>query len=170
MTPKQMIDWFMSHHQRDAYELDDELQGHGWPSNAVLDEVEIAQRLRKCFAKASDRDVAVAAAALASERPLDPRAVDVDDLVRWFGAQHSRAVDESPWDGREGGYLYPTLDEDGIGEILLDAFPLAPPEVIAAAAVEIAMQDEWLDPEFRGGLDPDGRDAMDLLMMRVRSR
>lgn len=69
-------------------------------------------------------------------------------LADWFRAHHTEAVDESPYDSAEGGYLWPTLELGDIEPILAGEFPEASEEAVVLAAEELDSEGPWMDPEF----------------------
>lgn len=73
----------------------------------------------------------------------------VDEMVDWFRANHTAAIEESPYATSEGGYLWPLVDEMmGVQEILRDQFPSAHEADIEKADAELQDEGPWIDPGF----------------------
>lgn len=80
----------------------------------------------------------------------------VEEIVEWFRAHHTLAVEESPWDGAEGAYQYPVIEDVAqIQDILRDQYPGVAEADIVEAAAELDDGEPWLDPEFVRGLRED---------------
>ena len=76
-----------------------------------------------------------------------------DEMVAWFRSEHGSAIETSPYDSQEGGYLYPT--EDDINGVLQDQFPKASQAAIDEATLELDGEGPWLTREFTNALDQD---------------
>lgn len=81
------------------------------------------------------------------EKPPTKRA-----MRKWFDANHASAVECSPYDGREGGYLYPTVD---VWEALENAFPDADPDQLDKLARELDAEDVYVASSFIADINAD---------------
>ena len=128
-------------------------RARGIPHSRALDEIAAQHGYRNwsLLARAANR-VSKNAVPI-SARP------SVDDMVEWFQSNHTLAVEESPWDSSEGGYLYPTLDgAPDIAEILSDQFPNAGEADVEQAANQLDDGEPWLAPNFMRLLNEDAAD------------
>jgi hypothetical protein len=92
---------------------------------------------------------AAAAVPKPTARPATSGPPTVDDMVEWFRGHHTLAVESSPWDSAEGGYLWPLVDEtDGVRSILEEEFPGANPLDIIEAEQILDGEGPWIDPEW----------------------
>jgi len=73
-------------------------------------------------------------------------------MRKWFIANHTAAVNVSPYDGKEGGYLYPTI---GIEDALAAEFPDADSSIIEELGMELDGDGPFVDPKFLKALDED---------------
>lgn len=71
-------------------------------------------------------------------------------MLKWFAANHRAAVNISPWDGREGGYLYPTVE---VCDELENQFPDADPDVLEALSVDLETDGPFVSEKFLASLD-----------------
>lgn len=78
----------------------------------------------------------------------------VKSMVEWFSTNHERAVECSPHDSEEGGYLWPTAE---VSEVLEEQFPSASPDLIEAAMLELDDDGPWITQEFTQALEEDRR-------------
>lgn len=85
---------------------------------------------------------------VAGSKPASPPPT-VDEMVDWFRANHTPAIEESPYATSEGGYLWPLVDEfTGVQEILRDQFPSAKDSDIEKADDQLQDHGPWIDPGF----------------------
>jgi len=80
-------------------------------------------------------------------------AVDVETLIEWFAGRHERAVEVSPFESAEGGYLWPTIDDSDLSTYLAEEFPEAEEHVLEAASLRLSLEGPWMDPKFMDRLN-----------------
>ena len=77
-----------------------------------------------------------------------------DHIKNWFVSRHTPAVDRSPWNGREGGYVYPTYEgADDIHVVLCEAFPSLDEDRLFEIAEELDEGGPWITDAFLRILD-----------------
>ena len=77
-------------------------------------------------------------------------------MADWFRANHTPAIEESPWDSAEGGYLWPLVDEDfGVNDILREQFPDASDDAIDEAIAALDDEGPWIHPDFAARMEGD---------------
>lgn len=64
------------------------------------------------------------------------------EMADWFVRNHSSAVDHSPYDGREGGYLWPTVE---VLDVLQHQFPEMSEKDIDEVAEVLDSQGAWIE-------------------------
>ncbi|WP_419784979.1 glyoxalase superfamily protein [Pseudodesulfovibrio sp.] len=79
-----------------------------------------------------------------------------DHIKTWFVSKHTPAVDRSPWDGREGGYQYPTYDGAyDIHAVLCEAFPTVEEDTLFEIAEKLSEDGPWITDAFLRTLEED---------------
>lgn len=73
-------------------------------------------------------------------------------MRKWFEANHTAAVNVSPYDSAEGGYLYPLVE---IEDALSSQFPDADSSEIEELAIELDAEGPFVEPKFLTALDED---------------
>ena len=128
-------------------------KANGCPHSEALDHVASEQGFKNWSLL-----MKAAAAAPVPSQPAPPPSAE--EMVDWFKENHTRAVEESPWDSAEGGYLWPTVDEfGGINDILRDNFPSALEDDIDEAVANLDEDGPWMDPHFMKLQSEEARDA-----------
>lgn len=67
------------------------------------------------------------------------------EMADWFVRNHSSAVDHSPYDGREGGYLWPTVE---VLDVLQHQFDEMPEKDVDDVAEALDSQGAWIESKW----------------------
>lgn len=67
------------------------------------------------------------------------------EMTDWFVRNHSSALDHSPYDGREGGYLWPTIE---VLDVLQHQFPEMTEKDIDEVAEVLDSQGAWIESKW----------------------
>ena len=100
-TPEEMRQWFLANHEveiSDPFDDDEDL----------LPTVDADHVLRQQFPAVPQDRIEEVAEALEEEGPWV--SLGVKNAITWFMENHERAVESTPYESREGGYLYPLVD------------------------------------------------------------
>lgn len=141
-TPEQMRQWFLDNHGEDtstAFDVD----VISFPT------VDAYFALRQQFPAVPQDSIEEVAQALEEEGPW--LSLKVKNAISWFEENHERAVMRTPYDSREGGYLYPLVDVlDAVG----NNFPDLPDNELTQVVEAIeALDDAWVDADFFKALE-----------------
>lgn len=81
------------------------------------------------------------------------------EMADWFVRNHSSAVDHSPYDSREGGYLWPTVE---VLDLLQHQFPEMPEKDIDEVAEALDAQGPWIESKWVRQTDEEAlRESLD---------
>ena len=72
-----------------------------------------------------------------------------EEICQWFKDNHDLASERSPWSGRDGGYVYPTVD---ILDTLEEKFPDVGRDVLDEIVTELN-GDDWISKAWLDDLD-----------------
>lgn len=134
-------DWFMDNHQQATFNPFDS-------DGIVPPNVDVRRVLERRFSKAAPDILDVVVAEL--EEGGNWVSFEVIDAISWFEENHTPAVDCSPYDGREGGYLYPLVD---VSDVINDNFGDLPEVDIEGIVLAIESYDHaWVGGDFLNSL------------------
>lgn len=107
--------------------------------------------LRQQFPAVPQDSIEEVAQALEEKGPW--LSLKVKNAISWFEENHERAVMRTPYESREGGYLYPLVDVlDAVG----NNFPDLPDNELTQVVEAIeALDDAWVDADFFKALEED---------------
>lgn len=153
VKPKVMRNWFLVNHEQDTFNPFDS-DGIASPT------VDVRLVLEQKFSTASPEVLDDVAEEL--EEKGDWVSVEVAGAINWFVKKHQLAVDCSPYESREGGYLYPLVD---VFDVISNNFSKLPDgEVDRIVQAIESFDDAWVDSDYLTALyeDEDPSSAVDI--------
>lgn len=137
VKPEEIREWFLDNHEQDISNPFDS-------DSIVLPNVDVRLVLERRFPKAAAE--VLDEVALELEENGDWVSLKVIDAINWFQENHELAVNCSPYESREGGYLYPLVD---VSDVINDNFGDLPEEDIEGIVQAIESYDDaWVDRDF----------------------
>ena len=141
VTRDEMLEWFLAHYAADTSNPFDD--GISPPST------DVSHALLRQFSTADQNTLDGVAEEL--EQEGDWVSSNVLAAIEWFLENHERAVERTPYESREGGYLYPLVD---VYDVISNTFLELPEEDIDAVVEAIEHYDDaWVDADFFRELD-----------------
>lgn len=141
VTRDEMLEWFLAHYVADTSNPFDD--GIAPPST------DASHALQRQFPTADQNTLDGVAEEL--EQEGDWISSEVLAAIKWFLENHERAVERTPYESREGGYLYPLVD---VFDVISNTFLKLPEEDIDAVVEAIESYDDaWVDADFFRELD-----------------
>jgi len=138
---EEIRDWFLDNHQQATFNPFDS-------DGIVPPNVDVRRVLERRFSTAAPDILDVVVTELVEGDNWV--SFEVADAISWFEENHTPAVDCSPYDGREGGYLYPLVD---VSDVINDNFGDLPEEDIEGIVLAIESYDDaWVDGDFLNSL------------------